>query len=189
MTQECGSGQTYNLADDGSGSGTMVDSAAVVKILNHIAINVKVSGSSRILGGQNAGTCFGSNIWNASNPSVNITIESSASVYNIGESSLIISPGNPNWSAVFNTTGYCYSSGYYIFENDYSTSNKFTVTKGHFVSRFNSSMFKTNGSAVTNAYCGTADSSSTKRNFSYMNNYNSTSTVQFSNCYYYTKGV
>lgn len=187
MTQECGSGQTYNSTDDGFGG--VVDHAGVVSICNASAINVKVSGSSKILGGKNAGSCFGCSFIMDGAPSVKITIEGSASVYNIGGRSLIVAPNNPNWSAVFNTTGYCYSSGYYIFENDYSTSNKFTVTKGHFVSRFNSSMFKTNGRAVTNAYCGKADSSSKKRNFVYMNNYNSTSTVQFSNCYYYTKGV
>lgn len=138
---------------------------------------LKVSDSARILAGGNCErfpfeSFTSSNVEFTSTSSFN-SISTSATLMNFLDASTL----------KFNTDGYLYCGGPYIFQSG-SNPVSLTLQKGKFVARTSNSLSKNTGGSNIPVASGPAN-----RSFWYMDAYNSTgdSLKTISNCYYYAK--
>ena len=101
----------------------------------------------------------------------------------VGADSSLTSAEAPK--VVFNSTGYFYSAGQYVGYGA-TSSMKYTVTMGNFVSRETKYMFHNGSGALTSYY---SSGSTGNRSFYYMTSLNTRESVSISGCYYYSKGI
>lgn len=178
-----GNGSTFQVGTNGNYN---VPAGAI----SFAGSTLNIRDSARVMGGPHGGpavalysgatlNCTGSSCLYASRQSI------MEGFWTAEDDATCVTISGSGCKVIFNSTGYFYCTAAYVANaNNYAAT--YTVTKGHFVSRYNQYMFYQNGKAVT-----TYAASNTKgeRTFCYMNAFNSVPNKKIPNCYYYTKGV
>ena len=171
---------TNSILGNGSSNDSTNDAAAATTV-SHGTTGDLTLNNSKILAGPYAASA----IIIYSPITLNCTGNTSIYASNTTEEKNSIKINTSGATVTFNSTGYFYCTSTYVV-NASSYSATFNVTKGNFASRNNKYMFYKSGAAVA-TYASSNTTSS--RSFTYMNSYNSTTTISISDCYYYSKGI